>query len=262
MWLQHLRCQLWIRTPPHLEVFLILKRPCVWGVFWAVQIKQLGCPNAWHAVGALRRAQWLFLWPGRYLCEPSLLSWLGGTCMWLQLNAAGAQPLKPCKVQVTHQSQNKNYFGFFFFHFVLLTLLDFASKFLYHTRHLLWQHLSPLQLSSLWALTVELCPWAEPLELLCLPPTCPGQFGQLLTLLRVCHHGSSDVVPCLWRSLTYFGAGIQSLHSSSPLSPAVVYVGPPTPLIRGVAAARLEYASLRSKHHAKIPYSVYLAEIK
>lgn len=89
MWLQHLRCQLWIRTPLDLEVFLILKRPCVWGVFWAVQIKQLGSPGAWHPVRAPWGAQCLLLQSQGGVCVSSHTaeqSWEAPACAcsWTQ----------------------------------------------------------------------------------------------------------------------------------------------------------------------------------
>lgn len=130
----------------------------------------------------------------------------GRHCMWLQLSAAATQPLKPCKVQVMHQSQNKNYFGFVF-SFCSADTFGFFRRaqggFVPHMRHLLWQHLSPLQVSALcgavpmgWAIGAALPPSHLPWAVWAAPHPAQGL-----------HHGSRDVVPCLWRSLTYFGAG-------------------------------------------------------
>lgn len=185
MWLQHLRCQLWIRTPLNSEVFLILKSPCVWGVLWATQIKQLGFPNAWQPVRAHWRAQCLLLQRQGGPCARFTV--LNRAGRHLDVAAAGHSWSTASKtLQAPRLCTNPRIktFLFLFFFCVLLTVLDFASESrigLYQTWGICCSNTSVL-CSSQPELSLQSCDrgwgtWS------CSAPalTCPQQ---LLTLLR------------------------------------------------------------------------------
>lgn len=128
MWLQHLRCQLWIRTPLDLEVFLILKRPCVWGVCCADKAawlsrclapsqSSLGSPVSVPAVREVSVwAATLLNRAGRHLHVAAAEFSRSTTSKTLQHPS-----LLSANFSVTHQKEKS-------FCIVLLAVLDFTSE--------------------------------------------------------------------------------------------------------------------------------------